>query len=256
MYLVAIHHWQQETAEVAEIVATALNILVFEARQKIVGGEPVVIASFADQNRAEELAIKITRAGIPTWVIDTLKVRNNNLQQHATRVELGAQTLQVKISTGEFLEIEYETIDLLLLATCSAGQIGKGNTTTRRKFSLGKTLLAGGIPMTKKVKTTEILSTEERDKTLWLYSNTGEALVFTRNALVYSDLGKTRRMTRDLNFTYFLKELQRLAPQARYNDRLLTRVGQVQVLGTVLNPESNLDLAFEILSQSLRDNLH
>ena len=255
MYLVAIHHWQQETAGVAEVVATALNILVFEARQKIISGEPVVIANFADQNQAEELAVKITAAGVPAWVIDTLKVRNNNLPQHVSRFELGAQTLQVETSTGESLEIDYKTIDLLLIAICSAGQTETTNTTVERKFSLGKTLLSGGIPMTKKVKTTEILSTEERDKTFWLYTRSGETLIFTCNAMDYTGLGEARQITRELNFAYLLKELQRLAPQAHYNDQLLTRVGQAQVLGQVLNPESDLDLAFAILSQSLRNTL-
>ncbi len=255
MYLVAIHQWQQETTEVAEIVAAALNILVFEARQKVIGGEPVVIASFADQNQAEELAIKITDAGIPAWVIDTLKVRNNNLQQHVSRFELGAQTLQVETSTGESLEIDYKTIDLLLIAIGGVGQTETTNTTVERKFSLGKTLLSGGIPMTKKVKTTETLATEERDKTFWLYTRSGETLIFTCNAMNYTGLGEARQITHDLNFTYLLKELQRLAPQAHYNDQLLTRVGQAQVLGQVLNPESDLDLAFAILSQSLRNTL-
>ena len=255
MYLVAIHHWQQETAEVAEVVAAALNILVFEARQKIIGGEPVVIASFAEQNRAEELAIKITRAGVPAWVIDALKVRSNNLQQHASRFELEAQTLQVTTSNGDLLEIGYDTIDLLLVATCSAGQIQTTETTTQRKFSLGKTLLAGGIPLTKKIKKTETISSEERDKTFWLYTYSGERLIFTCQAMNYVGLGEARQITRDLNFTYLLKELQRLAPQAHYNDRLLTRVGQAQILGQVLNPESDFDLAFAILSQSLRNSL-
>lgn len=254
MYLVAIHHWQQEANVVAEIIATTLNILVFEARQKIAGGDPVVIASFADQNQAIELTTKLINAGVPAWQVDTQKVRNNNCRQDISRFSLGLQTLEVETLGNEPVAIGYETIDLLLLATCSAGQIEKGKTTSRRKFSLGKTLLAGGIPMTKKVKTTEIMSSEERDKTLWLYTSTGKTLVFTCNALDYSALGEARQMTRDLNFTYFLRELQQLAPQARYNDQLLTRVGQAQLLGTVLHPESDLDLAFEILSQSLRDS--
>ena len=253
MYLVAAHHWQQEEAVVAEAIAAALNILVFEARQKIAGGGPVVITSFADQNQAEELAAKLTHGGIPALVIDTRMVRSHNRRQHASRFELGMETLQVETSGSESLKIDYKTIQLLLIATCSAGQVQTSNTTTQRKFSPGKTLRAGGLPMSKKVKSTEITSSEERDKTLCLYISTGEALVFTRNAIDYSGLGETRQMTCDLNFTYLLNELRRLAPQARYNDRLLTRVGQVQTLGPVLNPESDLDLAFEILSQSLQN---
>ncbi|MCK5825935.1 MAG: hypothetical protein KAG93_02775 [Desulfuromusa sp.] len=254
MYLVAVHRWQQEATVVAEIIAAALNILIFEARQKITGGEPVTIASFADQNQAEELATKLNHAEVPALVIDSQWVRSHNRQQYASRFELGAQTLQVETSSGELLNISYETIDLLLLATCCAGQIEA--TSTQRKFSLGKTLLAGGIPRTKKIKTTETLKAEERDKTLWIYTSTGETLVFTCNGMSYTGLGEARQITRELNFTYLLKELQRLAPQACYNDRLLTRVGQVQLLGPMLNPESDLDLAFEILSRSLRADLY
>ncbi len=256
MYLVAIHHWQQEEAGITGTIAAALNILAFEARQKIAGGGPVTIANFADQNQATELATKLIQEGVPALVIDTLLVRGNSRRQHTCSFEFGTETLQVETSSGEPLKIGYQTIDLLLIATCNAGQIQTSETTTQRKFSLGKTLLAGGIPMTKKVKSTETTISEERDKTLWLYTSTGETLVFTRNMMDYSGLGEVRQMTCDLNFNYLLKELQRLAPQAHYNDRLLTRVGQVQTLGPVLNPESDLDLAFEILSQSLRDDFH
>ena len=254
MYLVAVHRWQQGATVVAEIIAAALNILVFEARQKITGGEPVTIASFADQNQAEELATKLNNAEVPALVIDPQRVRNHNRQQHASHFELGEQTLQIETFSGELLNIRYETIDLLLLATCCADQVE--STSTQRKFSLGKTLLAGGLPRTKKIKITETLKAEERDKTLWIFTCTGETLVFTCNVMSYTGLGEARQMTRELNFTYLLKELQRSAPQARYNDRLLTRVAQVQVLGPILSPESDLDLAFEILSQSLRTDLH
>lgn len=256
MYLVAIHRWQQETTVVADIIATALNILVFEARQKITGGEPVTIASFADQTQAEDLATKLNHTKVPALVIDTQQIRNDHRQQHISHFELGTETLQVETFSGDLLQVGYETIDLLLLATCCAGQIDATGTTTRRKFSLGKTLLAGGIPMTKKVKTTETLKPAERDKTLWIYTSTRETLVFTCNMMSYTGLGDTQQMTRELNFAHLLKKLQRLTPQARYDDRLLTRVGQVQVLGATLNPDSDLDLAFEILSQSLRADLH
>ena len=255
MYLVAIHHWPQE-ATVVETIAAALKILVFEARQKIIGGGPVVIASFAELNQAEELAKKLINAEIPALVIDTQQIRSQSRQQHVSSFKLGTQTLQIEIPGSEHLEIGYETIEMLLIATCSTGQMETSNTTIQRKFSLGKTLLAGGIPMTKKVKTTEILSSEERDMTLWLYTDSGETLVFTRNVMNYTGLGEAQKMTRDLNFTYLLTELKRLAPQAHYNDQLLKRAGQAQVLGQVLNPESDLDLAFEILSQSIKNAPH
>jgi len=256
MYLVTVHRWQQETTVVAEVIAPALNILVFEARQKITGGEPVTIASFAEKNQAEELAAKLTQADIPTLVIDPQLVREQNRHQQVAYFTFGTESLQIKTFSDELFAIGYKTLDLLLLATCGTGQGETSTTTTQRKFSMGKTLLAGGIPMTKKITTTEIAKSDERDKTLWIYTNTGETLIFTCNTLSYAGLGEARQMTRNLNFSYLLQEIRRLAPQAHYDDRLLNRVGQVQILGPLLNPDTDLDLAFALLSRSLKTDLH
>ncbi len=256
MYIVAAYHWQQDETVVATTIAKALNILVFEARQKIAGGEPVVLASFADQHQAAAVATKLSRNEVPAVVINTLAVRSRNPLFRVCRFELGEQTLQIESFAGDQLSIRYDTIDLLLVATHSGGQIQTTTTVTQRKFSLGKTLLAGGVPMTKKVKNTETQTTEERDKTLWLYSHQQEILVFDRMVMNYAGLGDALQMTRELNFTHLQKELQRLAPQAHYNERLLKRSEQIRILGSCLNPETDLELAFEVLSQSLKKGLH
>jgi hypothetical protein len=49
-----------------------------------------------------------------------------------------------------------------------------------------------------------------------------------------------------------ISELRRLSPRASYDDRLLKRVGLARLLGPALDPETNLDLAAEILARSLR----
>ena len=61
------------------------------------------------------------------------------------------------------------------------------------------------------------------------------------------------KLTRELNFAYLISELRRFCPGAKYDDRLLNRVGQVRLLGPTLNPETNLDLAIDILAASRRD---
>jgi hypothetical protein len=61
------------------------------------------------------------------------------------------------------------------------------------------------------------------------------------------------QFTRDLNFAQLKKELRRLAPQAVYDDRLLKRAALIRLLGPTLSPETDLDLAFEVLARSLRE---
>jgi hypothetical protein len=168
------------------------------------------------------------------------------------RFVLGGDALEVESHDGECCELEYSTIDLLLVATCKAGEIQTTGTETSRKFSLGKTLLAGGVPMTKQVKTEKAVTVEERDEVLWLYTHDSALFVFDRSSMTFDGLGEAMQFTRDLNFTHLKNELKRYAPEARYDDRLLKRAAMVRLIGPSLNPESDHDLAFEILSRSMR----
>ncbi len=253
MYIVAVHNWQKEDVEVAKIIAEKTGTVAFEARQKISGGGPAVLASFADLQQAEVLAGKLSQAGVPALVIDTVAVRSRNQPLHVCRFVLAPQKLQLESFNGELFEIDYDKIDLLLVAICSAGQTQMTTTETERKFSLGKTLLAGGVPMTKKVKSDKTVNIEERDETLWLYVRGGATVIFNRGAMNYEGLGDAMQFTRELNFAYLKNELRRLAPQAVYDDRLIKRAVLIRLLGPALNPETAFDLACEILSRSLRE---
>jgi hypothetical protein len=251
MYLVVVYGWEIEEVEVAKAVADTLSILLFEARQKIAGGGPRVLATFADALPAETLAARLSEAGVPALSVDPVSVRSGTPPFSVRRFVLGPEALELESNAGDACRIDYGTIDLLLAANCSAGQTQTTHTTTERKFSLGKTLLSGGLPMTKKVTTEETLTSIERDETLWLYARERGAVVFNRGALDYSGLGDAMQLTRDLNFNRFKTSLRGLAPQARYDDRLLKRAEQVRLIGPSLNPDTDIDLAFEILFRTL-----
>lgn len=253
MHIVAVHGWQKEEAVVAKAIADSLGTVIFEARQKISAGGPAVLASFADFHQAEMLAEKLSQEGVPVLVIDTGAARSRKQSFHVRRFVLEPQSLQLESFAGEVYNIDYGTIDLLLVATCNSGQTQTTNTVTERKFSLGKTLLAGGLPMTKKVKREEPVTIGERCETLWLYRHEQPTVIFDRAALSYDGLGAAMQFTRELNFTHLKNELHRLAPQANFDDRLLKRARLVRLLGPSLNPETDLDLAFEILARSLRE---
>ena len=78
MHLVVVSGWQKEEATVAETVAETMGILVFEAQQKISGGGPAVLTSFADPLQAETMAARLSQDGVPALVIDTAAVRSRN----------------------------------------------------------------------------------------------------------------------------------------------------------------------------------
>jgi len=184
-------------------------------------------------------------------LIDTELLRTKDKPFMVRQFTLHDGTLQLETAAGQSEKLQYKEISLLLAATAVVGQTESTATVTERKFSLGKTMLAGGIPMTKKVKQTMTLQSEERDEVLCLFAIGHRPVLFRREAMNYAGLGEAMQLSRELNFNYLKSELRRRAPQAVFDDRLLKKAGQVRLLGSSLDPDTHLDLAFEILARTL-----
>jgi hypothetical protein len=215
------------------------------------GGGPAVVASFADPQLALTLAEKLNQSGIATLVVDATAVRGRSSHFIVRRFELNEWSMRIETSDGQQAEIPYAEIGLLLPATSIVG-ISETKTVIERKLSIGKTILSGGIPMTRKLEQQEEVTTEERKKVLYLYAGKRTPVFFSQNGMTYDGLGAAMKLSRELNFTHLISELRRFCPGADYDDRLLNRVGQVRLLGPSLNPETYLDLAAEILARTLR----
>ncbi|MEJ2202292.1 MAG: hypothetical protein P8X63_14925, partial [Desulfuromonadaceae bacterium] len=248
MQLVAVHGWQKEEGEVAKIIADTLGTVVFEARQKIAGGGPAVVANFADPKQAAEVAASLGRQGVPAMLVDSLEVRRRQPPMKVSRFELGSQGIKLANMAGETCTVAYPDMELLLVAVCSAGMTETTGTVTERKFSLGKTLLAGGVPMTRKVTREQTVLAEDRDKALWLFAAGRTIAICYCGTMDFASLGAAKQLTRDLNFSYLTEELRRLAPQACFDDRLLKRPAMIRLLGPTLCPETDFDLALEVLA--------
>ncbi len=256
MHVVVIYGWKEETPELAQAVSGALGITTFEVHQRTMGGSPVVVASYADPQQALVLEKKLNQNGIATLIVDAAEVRSRAGFFIVRRFELNEPALLIETSDRQRAEIPYGDIDLLL-PSMSIVKHSETKTVTERKFSLGKTILTGGIPMTKKVEQKKNMETEKQRKVLYLYScRRQQPFFFSQDGMTYDGLGSAMKISRELNFTYLISELRRLSPGAAYDDRLLKRIGQVRLLGPTLNPETNLDLAVEILARILRPLPH
>ena len=251
MHLVVIHGWKEETTELVQAISSTLGITVFEARQRMIGGGPAVVASFADPQQALAMAKRLNQSGIATLVVDAAEVRGRAGYLIVRRFELNDASMRIEQGDGQRAEIPYGEIDLLLPST-SIVRYSEKRTVTERKLSVGKTILSGGIPLSKKVKHEEEMTTEERGKVLYLYAGNRPPIVFSQDGMTYDGLGAAMKLSRELNFTYVISELRRLSPGAVYDDRLRNRVGLMRLLGPALDPETNLDLAVEIFARTLR----
>jgi hypothetical protein len=253
MQVVVIHGWKAETPELVQALSQALDITPFEARQRISGGGPAIVAQFADPGQAQALAKRLNQAGLVTMIVAIREHPAEAGHFIVRRFALNEVALHIEQADGQQKEIPYGEIDLLLLAT-SIVEYAEKKTVIGRKFSLGKTIMAGGVPLSKKVERQQEVTTEERSKVLYLYAGQSPPAVFSLNNMIYDGLGKGMQVSREGNFTYLIKELRRLSHHARYDERLRNRAGLVKLLGPTLDPETNLNLAVEILAQSLRYN--
>ncbi len=251
MHVVVIHDWNRGTAEMVQILTQLLGVTPFEASQRLMGGGPAVMAGFAESGSARSLAIALQEKGIPTFVIDAESVRGATGHLVVRRFELCERFLLLDSVNGKRAEIPYGEIEVLLPAL-GITTSSETRTLVERKLSIGKTILSGGIPISKKVERKEEVKTEERRRLLYLYTGNRLPALFSQDGMSYEGLGVAMKHSRELNFTYLTNEMRRLAAGAAYDERLLNRVAQFRLLGPGLAPETHLDLAAEILARTLR----
>jgi hypothetical protein len=250
MFVVAIYGWREETPEIVQALAGLLGIMVFEARQRLIGGGPSVVASFADQQQAKGLAEKARRAGFKALIVDASAVRRRDCFCCVSRFRFEDRLLKFEAQNGQQETLPYAEMELFIVGT-SVVSFSETKTIVEKKFSVGKTLLAGGIPMTKTVERQEEVYKEESEQILYLYAHGRPTAIFSLNGMNYDGFGAEMKLSRKLNFSHFISQLRQHAPATPFDDRLLTRSNQIRLLGPAQGREASLDLAAEILAQCL-----
>lgn len=252
MYAVAVYGWKQETPEFIQTIADALEKTVYEVRQRIITGSPCVIASYGEAHMAQELAASLHTRGVAAMVVDAEEVHAGAEYIHVYRFEITDASLHIWTAEDDHAEIPYGKIKLMLLgkSTCTETVT---KTVEQRKISVGKTILTGGIPMRKTVKHTEKSESLKHSRFLYMYvGKRPQPLIFSQDGMKYEGLGEAIQLSHVLNFNYLVSVLKKRSPDALYDDRLGKRIGLVRLLGPTIDPETNLALAAEILSRSLR----
>ena len=251
MYFVAIHHLPADPANRAVELAQILGITAYEARPRLLvaGGGPAVVASFAEEPRATALAATLEAAGFAAFVFNSEDLAAPPLTITVRKFTLGPDALSVD-STGTALSIPYAEVALLLRGA-GITQSVTTEKTSQKRFDVGRAVLSGGLVMTKTTSKTLTHTSEERRHFLLLHSSTRPVLVFNEAELLYDGLGSARQPTRQANFLILIGELRRRCPAARFDERLLKRAGQAQLLGPAFSPEDHLPLAAALLARSL-----
>jgi len=253
MHILAIDHLGEDRDALSLALAQALGITLYEARARIAGtGKgPVIIASFGDKYDADKRAEQLRAAGISPLILSQAEIETDETRTTARTFVLADAELVIGTRTGEEVRMAYSGITLIIRGT-RITHTTRTETEKSTKLAPGRAILSGGLMLTKSVKVTSTTSTDVRDGFFHLYGATLPPIAFLESGVLYDSLGPALKPTRTANFLHLLGELRQRCTAALFDDRLLTRPGQIRLLGPLFTPEAHMDIAVSVLARSLR----
>ncbi len=251
--LVAIHKRPENKDSLATILSEIIGTTLYEAgsRLRVAGRFPVIVAVYAELASAEETAAKLRAAGFGAVVLRQNEIESEEERFIVRKFFLDDMQLRVESRQEESLVVDYSLIDLILRGTCIK-QVTESGIEKERKLSVGRAVISGGLMMTKSIEKRRVDTSENREGFLNLYAGMKHVIVFRENSLVYSSLGSMLKPSRSANFTFIAAELKRRCTSAAYNEFLLNKAAQAQMLGPLFNPEEDLDISISLMAKSFR----
>ncbi|MFH1533180.1 MAG: hypothetical protein ABIK09_20835 [Pseudomonadota bacterium] len=246
-HIVAITALEGNPEEQSAVLATALGITAYEARQHTQPPGPRVVATLADPESAARLAAILEGAGFAPVVLRHGDVGDEDGRIVVRSFLFHPLGLRVETRGGEPHAVRFDRIQMLLQGMDLQRGV-ETKTTSQRRLALGKAIVTGGMAITKKVKTTKTTERETGGPFLMVYAEGHPTLAFRETELQYQGLGGALQPGRPANFLRLIAELRARAGAARWDGRLMTMAGQRHVLGGVLSPERDLDVALALLA--------
>jgi hypothetical protein len=250
MHVLAIYNVKENKQELAGVLATILNVTVFEAHSRLSapGSGPLVVGVFAEEVQAKKLAGDLKSMGFSAVVLNNDEIKVEADQWLVRKFDFGEKDLIVKTNDGRSLTIAYRDINLILhgIGILSSTSM---ETISKRTMSLGNAVITGGLKVTKTTKITHEVTKEERERFLTLYGADIPTLAFHETGLVYDSLGPARGLSRSVNFVKLVAELRHLCKGAQYDERLLSKADQTALLGPLLKPDKYVFVATALLAK-------
>lgn len=248
MFAIVLHHMPPVDDTSARALAAALESAPVEARGRlsVPGGGPAIAARRADRVAAEALVARLSAAGFRAFTLDADRVQTDAGRTVVRRFTFDASALEVETRAGDRRRVLYADFRFLARATGISSET-TSKTVEGRQFSAGRALVSGGLMLTKAKSTTTSETQETWEGWLLVYVSEGPALVFRESGTLWDGLGTALQPTRQANFIQLCTLLRARNSTAPFDDRLMRRAGQSQLLGPGLDPESNLDLALAVL---------
>jgi hypothetical protein len=224
MHMVTLLRAPAALDRAAAALGARQGISAYEARTRLAGDYPRVVAVLADRALAEEQARGLRADGLAAAVLDGADVVNDRRRDMAASLAFEPGAVVATMRDGRTREVAYEAVELLIHGV-RTGVTTSSEESTVKSFSAGRALLTGGLSMrtTKTVTTTK--TTEQREAFVYLRERSvPTVLAAYERSMNYGFLGAALAPSSMANFTTVLTTLRTRCPGARYDQRL-TRPG-------------------------------
>ncbi|HEC96859.1 MAG TPA: hypothetical protein ENI58_01660 [Nitrospirae bacterium] len=251
--IVAVRNTPENENNPAVILGEIIGTTAYEAgsRLRAAGRFPVIVAVYAEPASADETAAKLRSAGFRAVVLSHDDIESDTRRFIVRNFFFDDMQLRVESREGETILLDYGLIEIILRGTYIE-QVTETTIEKGKKLSLGLAVISGGLVMRKSFEKHHVDTSENREGFLNLYDSMRRIIVLRENALVYSSLGSRLQPTRTANFAFITAELKRRCPYASYDESLLNRLAQSQILGPLFNPAEDADIAISLTAKSLR----
>lgn len=252
MHVVALRSLPPPEPTWVKALAEVLDLTPYEARGRLAvgGGGPVVLGVRRDVREVDALVAALRGAGFEPLALSDEAIESDEDRFVVRRFRLTADGIEATDRAGAQQTVPAAAVRLALQATGISVE-STTETTTTRKLSAGRAIATGGLMMSRTQKTSTTRTSEAWSGCLFVFG-AGPTLAFRETELAYDPADGPVLPTRHGNFARLVAELKARCPGAIWDDRLVRRAGQTQLLGPTLPPEDNLDVALALLARTLR----
>lgn len=252
MHAVIIHALTGDPSTNASLLAQALGVTAYEARSRvqIQDGGPSIVATFPDEPQAQALAARLREVDMKVLVCEPSL--GDHVSSFAVRTfEITDASFIASNREGERRQVEWESFQFLLRGSSIAQETTR-TTVEKKKFSAGLAIATGGMMMRKKTKTEQVSRSTNTENFIVAYSRAHGPLSLRESSIDFTSLGAKMQPSRMANFNYLTQELRKRASSAIFDDRLLRRAVQQQILGPSLDADEHLDFALALIVVAYR----
>jgi hypothetical protein len=227
-------------------VATVINKSPYDTRLLLAGKVPKVIAHYDSAQTAESVTQNLRELGLVAMACKDSELRRLPQTFKAKTLEFGEKEVLFRDSAGSEKRVVENNVFLILVGRMETS-VEVETTKTKTKFSLGRTLIMGGIPMWQRVdeKTTAQSIQAEYFARLYDRKSPDPGVEILQQHMNYSFLGAKVAATSFINFGTVVQRLREVFPQAIFDDRLAKPSALTTSSGQVWqNTETNCRLIY------------